>query len=99
MLAAMREIIIDCAGVTSTEGFWQRYLDVAEPDGAALFGRNLDAFWDAIEHGGPGWPGEAVLVFRHSDQLAGLRTAGGGSLLDALGRIADRASRVSIRLL
>ncbi len=99
MLAAMREIIIDCAGLTSTETFWRRYLDAAKPEDAALFGRNLDAFWDAIEGGGPGWPGEVRLVFLNTAQLAGLRTANGGSFLDALRRIADEAPPARVRLL
>eukprot|EP01035_Chromulina_nebulosa_P046776 gene46776-63379_t len=57
----MREVVVDCSGIGSTEEFWQRYLDTAKPDGAAMFGRNLEAFWDAIEGGGPGWPGTISL--------------------------------------
>jgi len=95
----MREIVVDCAGITSADEFWQRYLDAAKPDGALVFGRNLDAFWDAIEGGGPGWPGNVALIFQHSDQLSSLRTRGGnGSFLDALKCIASRASVVSVQL-
>ncbi|MDQ0250946.1 ribonuclease inhibitor [Sphingomonas kyeonggiensis] len=94
----MQEVVIDCSGIGSTEEFWQRYLDAAKPEGAAMFGRNLDAFWDAIESGGPGWPGEVSLVFRHSAQLSGLRTSGGdASFLDALKTIADEATVVSVK--
>lgn len=94
----MREVVIDCSGIRSTEQFWQRYLDAAKPEGASIFGRNLDAFWDAIESGGPGWPGEVTLVFMHSDQLRDLRTSNGtASFLDALRAIADEASAVSIK--
>jgi len=64
----MQTIYIDCAGVKSAADFWQRYIDTARPADADLFGRNLDAFWDAIEAAGPGWPGEVKLVFKHSSQ-------------------------------
>lgn len=94
----MREVVIDCSGIGSIEEFWQRYLDAAKPEGASIFGRNLDAFWDAIEGGGPGWPGEVTLVFMHSDQLSGLRTSNSNaSFLDALKAIADEASAVSVK--
>lgn len=93
----MREIVIDCSGVGSAEAFWQRYLDVVQPEDAARFGRNLDAFWDAIEGGGPGWPGDVALVFKQSAQLSGIGTGdGSASLLDALKAIANEASRVRI---
>lgn len=94
----MRQIVIDCSSIGSVEEFWQRYLDSVEPEGAAVFGRNLDAFWDAIEGGGPGWPGEVTLVFMHSDQLSRLRMPNGNaSFLDALKAIADEASAVSMK--
>jgi ribonuclease inhibitor len=93
----MRTVLVDCSGVRSAEEFWQRYLDAAKPEGATMFGRNLDAFWDAIEGGGPGWPGEVSLIFTHSAQLSGLRTRGGSaSFLDALKTIADKATVVSV---
>ncbi|HEV7283991.1 MAG TPA: barstar family protein [Kaistia sp.] len=95
---SMREVVVDCSGIESTEEFWQRYLDVAKAEGVAMFGRNLDAFWDAIEGGGPGWPGTVSLVFTHSAQLSGLRTRGGNaSFLDALKTVASQASAVSIK--
>jgi len=93
----MREVVVDCSGVGSTDEFWQRYLDAAKPEGAAMFGRNLDAFWDAIENGGPGWPGKVSLVFTHSAKLSDLRAKGGNaSFLEALKSIADEASEVRI---
>ena len=94
----MREVVIDCSGIGSTEEFWQRYLDAAKPEGASIFGRNLDAFWDAIEGGGPGWPGEVALVFKHSGELRDLQTSNNNaSFLDALKTVADEASAVSIK--
>ncbi|NRP18923.1 hypothetical protein LPJGGPFB_02170 [Ensifer adhaerens] len=63
-----------------------------------MFGRNLDAFWDAIEGGGPGWPGEVTLIFSHSDQLSKLRTPD-GSFLDALKKIANDATEISVKFI
>lgn len=94
----MRTIHIDCTGVTSPGAFWQRYLDAIAPAQAESFGRNLDAFWDAVEAGGPGWPGEARLVFTHSDALRPLQCEDGTSFLDALRRIADEATATRIEL-
>jgi RNAse (barnase) inhibitor barstar len=95
----VREITIDCAGISSADELWQRYLDAAKPEGASMFGRNLDAFWDAIERGGPGWPGEVALIFKNSDQLSALCTRGGnGSFLEALRRIASEATAVRVTL-
>ena len=95
----MREITIDCADIISPDQLWQRYIDAAKPEGASIFGRNLDAFWDAIEGGGPGWPGKVTLIFAHSHHLSTLRTRGGNeSFLDALRDIAGKASAVTITL-
>lgn len=52
----MRTAVIDCAGITSVEEFWQAYLDSTMPYAPGYFGRNLNAFWDAISGGGPGCP-------------------------------------------
>ncbi len=91
------KIEIDCTGVKTPDDFWQRYLDAAKPEGAQMFGRNLAAFWDAIEGGGPGWPGEVTLIFNHSRELLPLKTGSGeGSFLDALKHIAQRATVVRI---
>lgn len=95
---AVRIISIDCAGVTDVGEFWQRYLDAAQPADADLFGRNLDAFWDAVEGGGPGWPGPVRLVFTNTGQMNSLRILNGGSFLEKLQQIADEATQIDIEL-
>lgn len=94
----MRTIYIDCLGVRSADEVWRRYLDAARPEGAKIFGCNLDAFWDAIEGGGPGWPGEVKLVFTNTSDLAPLRLPKGGSFLKGLRRIAREAYLMKVEL-
>ena len=90
----MRVITIDCTDVKSEPEFWQAYLSASEPDGARYFGRNLNAFRDAL-HGGPGWPGDCALKFKNAIALAPLSE---GAFLDALRRIADESAAVQVEL-
>jgi hypothetical protein len=94
----MRTIYIDCSGAKSAAEVWQRYVDAIAPEDTSLFGRNLDAFWDAVEAGGPGWPGKVKLVFGGSAGLAALRLNSGLSFLDELRRIAAEATQTEIEL-
>lgn len=80
---------VDCTGVTSASAFWDRYLSTAKPQGAALFGRNLDAFWDAIDGGGPGFPEQDVVHFINTDDL---KRVDGGFFYEKLLELA-KASR------
>jgi RNAse (barnase) inhibitor barstar len=91
----MRRVEIDCAGVISESAFWQRYLDDVQPDGADLFGRNLNAFWDAVEADGPGWPGDVVLVFKNSARLAALWSGDEGATF--LAHLKAIATEVSVQ--
>ncbi|MFC3652841.1 hypothetical protein ACFONN_14885 [Dyella humi] len=88
------DIVVKCAGLASEASFWQAYLDAAKPEGAANFGRNLDAFRDAILGGGPGWPGECVLRLVNFDQL---RAIDGGRLCIDLEWLAAESRHVTIR--
>src|SRR4051794_11327732 len=92
---SLETISIDCDGVASEAQFWQRYLDEVNPVGADIFGRNLDAFWDAVERGGPGWPGGASLRFTSISALVPLRD---GLFLKALQEIARDATATRISL-
>ena len=56
-------VVIDAAGVASEDEFWERYISATQPVAAGYFGCNLNAFWDAVEGGGPGYPGEVNLHF------------------------------------
>jgi RNAse (barnase) inhibitor barstar len=52
---------IDGSNITSRSLFWDAYITVVQPEGAELFGRNLDALNDAF-WGGPGWPGDDFVL-------------------------------------
>lgn len=95
----VKTISIDCAGLTDTAEFWHRYLDATQPQDAGFFGRNLDAFWDAIEGGGPGWPGNVRLVFTNASQIKSLRTFGSESFLEKLRQIANETTQIEIALI
>lgn len=88
-------LTVDCTGISSEAEFWQRYLDIAQPDGASIFGRNLDAFWDAVEGGGPGHPGEVEVRFSNS---AALSVLSNGRFLQGLRKIARDTSKPVIKL-
>ena len=88
------DIVVECTGLTSEASFWQAYLGAAKPEGASSFGRNLDAFRDAILGGGPGWPGECAIRLVSFDQL---RTIEDGRFCAALERLAAESRHVTIR--
>lgn len=69
----MKRLVIDCGNLTSINELWELYVHVVQPDGAEHFGRNLDAFNDALA-GGPGFPGECELVFRNCGALEELQS-------------------------
>lgn len=86
-------ITIDCGKVTSEGAFWRLYLDSVKSDGSAAFGSNLDAFWDALERGGPGGPGEVDIHFINAKSLSSLR---GGEFLAELRRIASELTSARV---
>jgi ribonuclease inhibitor len=89
----MKTIVVDCSGVGDRAAFWERYVKEVKPQGAGHFGRNLDAFWDAL-HGGPGMPEQDEVRFVNSAQLEGIDD---GQFLEALRKIA-RESRGETRI-
>jgi ribonuclease inhibitor len=90
----MQIISVDCSEVTSEASFWQAYLAAANPEGANYFGRNLDAFWDAL-NGGPGWPGEVTLILVNTAHLKSIRD---GRFYESLSEIARDSKSVHIRI-
>lgn len=54
--------VLECSQVRTPADYWALYLErvaVRSPD---TFGRNLDAFWDALSRGGPGAPAEPCFI-------------------------------------
>lgn len=88
----MRTISIDCGKVATEEDFWRLYVQSTNPEGASYFGRNLDAFWDALA-GGPGYPGECELRFINTDSIKSFRS---GAFYNALKKIAEDCQTNSI---
>lgn len=86
-------ITIDCSNVGSEEEFWRLYLDSVDAQDSHLFGRNLHAFWDALDGGGPGWPGDVDLHFTNAKSLAPLL---GGTFLTILKRQASNLSSARV---
>lgn len=66
----MKKIIWNCATVQTEDDFWHLYCEVIKPQGQHHFGRNLQALWDALSAGAPGWPGECQIELIHVDQFA-----------------------------
>lgn len=89
---------IDCTGVQTAHELWQRYLAAVPAHDAQSFGYTLDSFWDGVQWGGPGWPGECELVFTNTEALSNLKTQGGKPFLPAFRQLAEDTDRIRIRL-
>ncbi|WP_409306443.1 barstar family protein [Pectobacterium sp. B1J-3] len=88
----MKIITINCRNIMTETQFWRCYLQFADVDGAEYFGRNLDAFSDALQ-GGPGWPGECELHFTETGHI---RLWQQGHFYQALKDIALRSSSIRV---
>lgn len=66
----MKKYLLDCTSVKTDGDFWDLYCEVVRPEGEGYFGRNLDAFWDAVSAGGPGWPGDCQIELVCVNELA-----------------------------
>lgn len=91
-------VTIDCQGLATPAAFWQAYIDAARPAHAEHFGSNLDALWDALEGGGPGWPGDVRLVFANVSALEPFTTAGGDSFLEAFRGLVADVTQIEVEL-
>jgi hypothetical protein len=56
-----RKIFINGEFCETKEDFWNKYVAEIDSDSAKLFGKNLDAFNDAIKAKGPGFPGDCII--------------------------------------
>jgi RNAse (barnase) inhibitor barstar len=63
----MATYTLDGEKIISRDEFWQHYLAIVQPEGAEIFGRNLDALNDAL-WGGPGYPGDDCVIRISSSQ-------------------------------
>lgn len=52
--------------------FWDSYASQIPKDSAMYFGKNLDAFNDALTAGGPGFPGDCLIKIIGVNKLRGL---------------------------
>ena len=88
---SFNEYIIDASDIGTSNEFWNRYIEIVQPDGLRYFGKNLDALWDALDGGGPGFPGddESTIKIINSQNLKSIRD---GKFLDALQKISNDLS-------
>lgn len=84
------DITIDCRTVKSGDDFWAAYV-AAVPDGAHGFGRDLDALWDALDGGGPGWPGECTVRLQHFAALKRIDRRLASGVKDIADRLAAKS--------
>jgi RNAse (barnase) inhibitor barstar len=64
-----RKIFINGSVCNSREDFWNAYAKEIDPESAKHFGKNLDAFNDAISAAGPGYPGECTIEITGTENL------------------------------
>ncbi|WP_198170454.1 barstar family protein [Deinococcus arboris] len=83
--------MVDCAGVRDEREFWVAYARGVQVDQPG-FGRNLDAFRDAL-WGGPGWPEADEVRFIHSCGVASLQN---GTFIAMLRKIALEVGTVRL---
>ena len=56
-----RKIFINGNFLTSKQDFWDKYVEEIDFESGKNFGKNLDAFNDAITSEGPDFPGECII--------------------------------------
>lgn len=91
-------LTIDCRGIDSTASFWERYVQAVVPENCVHFGRNLDALWDALSGGGPGWPDVERLVFQNENALLDMPDGEGVFLLQKLDEMASGLVHMKLEL-
>lgn len=69
MVRIRRKIFIDGNNCNSKADFWNQYTSQISAESAEHFGKNLDAFNDAITGAGPGFPGECLIEILGKNKL------------------------------
>lgn len=64
-----RKIFINGNICNTREDFWNAYAKEIDSESAKYFGKNLDAFNDAISAAGPGYPGECTIEIIGTENL------------------------------
>jgi len=64
-----RKIFINGNFCESKNDFWKKYTSQIPSESAKYFGKNLDAFNDAITAAGPGYPGDCIIEIIGVDRL------------------------------
>ncbi len=66
------EICIDGNSCDTQQDFWEKYISQIPAESARYFGKNMDAFCDAIKGGGPGFPGECSFKIKGVNKLCNI---------------------------
>lgn len=64
-----RKIFINGEFCETKEDFWNKYVAEIDSESGKLFGKNLDAFKDAITAEGPGFPGDCIIEIIGTEKL------------------------------
>ena len=64
-----RKIFINGEFCETKEDFWNNYVAEIDYESGELFGKNLDAFNDAITAEGPGFPGDCIIEIIGTEKL------------------------------
>ena len=64
-----RKIFINGEFCETKEDFWNTYIAEIDSESGKVFGKNLDAFNDAITAKGPGFPGDCIIEIVGTEKL------------------------------
>ena len=64
-----RKIFINGECCETKEDFWDQYVAQIDFESGKYFGKNLDAFTDAITAAGPGFPGDCIIEIISTKKL------------------------------
>jgi hypothetical protein len=64
-----KKIFINGEFCETKQDFWNKYVAEIDSESGKLFGKNLDAFNDAITAEGPGFPGDCIIEIIGTEKL------------------------------